>query len=127
MFLGTSTNSWRRALFFVSGNTENAPRLRWSVALRCGEFEFHFLASQFFVDRRKGVNFVLDVRGLLRVEIHLGDRQQAQNSEHVHVELSTGRPHDLADLRSVQAMTSVLSHDLCRVHQVLKNRLVHRS
>jgi hypothetical protein len=72
------------------------------VALLRGELELDLLAGQLLVDGREGVDLVLDVGRLLRVEV------------------------DLADFRAVEAVARVLADDLRGVDQILQNGLVDR-
>ena len=72
------------------------------MALLRGELELDLLAGQLLVDGREGVDLVLDVGRLLRVEV------------------------DLADFRAVEAVARVLADDLRGVDQILQNGLVDR-
>ena len=71
------------------------------VRLLHGELKLDLLAGEPLVDGGEGVDLVLDVGRLLRVEVHLDD------------------------LAAVEAVARVLAHNLGRVHEVLEDRLVH--
>eukprot|EP00964_Phaeocystis_antarctica_P004122 scaffold2214_cov49-Phaeocystis_antarctica.AAC.3 len=76
-------------------------RAKGLVGLLDRELKLDLLAGQPLVDGGEGVDLVLDVGRLLRVQVYLDD------------------------LGAVQAVARVLADDLSGVHQVLQDRLVH--